>query len=196
MLELDDLTPEERTDYIHTIIEESSRLTALATNILNLSKIEQQNILTDRTHFNVSEQIRQVIALLDKKWSSKGITVTFDCGECYYTGNEELLKQVWINLLDNAIKFSPEKETIEVTIQDTNASLVFSCLNQGEPITVTALNHIFDKFYQADTSHATQGNGLGLTIAKKIVRLHHGTIEAESTKETGTLFKVILPTRA
>ena len=71
MLELDDLTPEERAEYIHTIIEESSRLTALATNILNLSKIEQQTILADRTRFNVSEQIRQVIALLDKKWSEK-----------------------------------------------------------------------------------------------------------------------------
>lgn len=82
----------------------------------------------------------------------------------------------------------------EANTAKKGASLVFSCLNQGEPITVTALNHIFDKFYQADTSHATQGNGLGLTIAQKIVRLHHGTIEAESTKETGTLFKVILPT--
>lgn len=193
MLELDDLTPEERAEYIHTIIEESSRLTALAANILNLSKIEQQSILTDRTRFNVSEQIRQVIVLLDKKWAKKNITVAFDCGECDYVGNEELLKQVWINLLDNAIKFSPAHETIEIVVQDTETDLVFSCLNKGDPISPSALNHIFDKFYQADTSHATQGNGLGLTIANKIVKLHRGTITVQSSEKSGTLFKVILP---
>lgn len=108
MLQLKYLTEGERTEYIHTIIDEASRLTALATNILNLSKVEQQSILTDQNRFNVTEQLRQVIALLDKKWSDKRISIAFDCGEVFYTGNEELLKQVWINLIDNAIKFSPE----------------------------------------------------------------------------------------
>lgn len=193
MLELEDLTEEEQTEYIHTIIEEASRLTALATNILNLSKVEQQSILTDQNRFNVTEQLRQVIALLDKKWSDKGIVIAFDCGEVFYTGNEELLKQVWINLIDNAIKFSPQGEEIDVIIRESGQFLAVSFANRGEPIPASALTHIFDKFYQADISHATQGNGLGLAIAQKIAKLHGGTITVPRSDAEGTVFEVVLP---
>lgn len=193
MLELGDLTEEERREYIHTIIEESSRLTALSTNILNLSKVEQQSILTDQRRFNVSEQLRQVIALLDKKWSEKGISIVFDCREVFYTGNEELLKQVWVNLTDNAIKFSPEGGEINIMIREGCDSVTVSFANRGTPIPPSALAHIFDKFYQADMSHATQGNGLGLSIAQKIARLHGGHIHAASSDADGTTFEVFLP---
>lgn len=193
MLELEDVTREERSEYIRTIIEESSRLTALAANILNLSKIEQQSILTSRTRFNVSEQIRQVIVLLDKKWSDKNITIAFDCKEYFLTGNEELLKQVWINLIDNAVKFSPEDETINIRIQETEDSLKFLFMNKGPQIPVPAQSHIFDKFYQADTSHATQGNGLGLTIAKKIIELHDGSLKVTDSTADRTVFETLLP---
>lgn len=193
MLKLDDLTQDERTEYIETIIEESSRLTALASNILYLSKIEQQSILTEQSRFNVSEQIRQVIALLDKKWSAKDITVRFDCGEHFIVGNQELLKQVWINLADNAIKFSPEHETVEISIQETAAALVISFSNKGDAIPPAALSHIFDKFYQADASHATQGNGLGLAIVSKIVQLHGGKAEAHRSRAGETILEVTLP---
>lgn len=193
MLELECLTEKERTEYIHTIINEASRLTALATNILNLSKVEQQSILTDQNRFNVTEQFRQVIALLDKKWSDKGISIVFDCGEVFYTGNEELLKQVWINLIDNAIKFSPEGEEIDIVIRESEESLAVSFTNKGDPIPAPALAHIFDKFYQADISHATQGNGLGLAIAQKIARLHGGNIAVPCSDTEGTVFEVVLP---
>lgn len=193
MLKLEDLTQEERAECIQTIIEESSRLTALASNILNLSKIEQQSILTERTWFNVSEQIRRVIALLDKKWSVKDITVVFDCGEYYIEGNEELLKQVWINLADNAVKFSPEHETVEISIRETVETLTVSFANKSDEIPAAAQSHIFDKFYQADTSHATQGNGLGLAIVSKIVQLHHGTIDVRRSAANETVFEVALP---
>ena len=193
MLKLDDLTQEEREEYIQTIIEEASRLTALASNILNLSKIEQQSILTERTRLNVSEQIRQVIALLDKRWSAKDITVAFDCGEHFVVGNKELLKQVWINLADNAIKFSPEHETVEISIRETPAALVISFANKGDEIPAAAQSHIFDKFYQADTSHATQGNGLGLAIVHKIIGLHGGTVKVRRSDLTGTIMDVTLP---
>ncbi len=193
MLELECLTEEERTEYIHTIIDEASRLTALATNILNLSKVEQQSILTDQNRFNVTEQLRQVIALLDKKWSDKGIVIAFDCGEVFYTGNEELLKQVWINLIDNAVKFSPEGEEIDIVIRESEESLAVSFTNRGDPIPASALTHIFDKFYQADISHATQGNGLGLAIAQKIARLHGGSIAVPRSDTEGTTFEVVLP---
>ena len=180
-------------EYIQTIIEEASRLTALASNILNLSKIEQQSILTERTRLNVSEQIRQVIALLDKRWSAKDITVAFDCGEHFVVGNKELLKQVWINLADNAIKFSPEHETVEISIRETPAALVISFANKGDEIPAAAQSHIFDKFYQADTSHATQGNGLGLAIVHKIIGLHGGTVKVRRSDLTGTIMDVTLP---
>lgn len=193
MLELECLTEEERSEYLRTIIEEASRLTALATNILNLSKVEQQSILTNQNRFNVTEQLRQVIALLDKKWSDKGIVIAFDCGETFYTGNEELLKQVWINLIDNAIKFSPEGEEIDIVIRESEESLAVSFTNKGEPIPAPALAHIFDKFYQADISHATQGNGLGLAIAQKIARLHGGNITVPCSDTEGTVFEVVLP---
>ena len=193
MLKLDDLTQEEREEYIQTIIEEASRLTALASNILNLSKIEQQSILTERTRLNVSEQIRQVIALLDKRWSAKDITVAFDCGEHFVVGNKELLKQVWINLADNAIKFSPEHETVEISIRETPAALVISFANKGDEIPAAAQSHIFGKFYQADTSHATQGNGLGLAIVHKIIGLHGGTVKVRRSDLTGTIMDVTLP---
>lgn len=193
LLELDDLTQEERSEYIRIIIDESARLSSLASNILNLSKIEQQNILTGLTRFNVSEQIRRVIALLDKKWLAKDITVAFDCEEYYISGNEELLKQVWINLIDNAIKFSPAHETVEIGIRQTKQHLVFSLTNKGEEIPPCAVSHIFDKFYQADTSHATQGNGLGLAIAGKIVDLHSGSLEVAVSCADRTTFEVILP---
>lgn len=193
MLELNDLTPEERTEYIRIIIEESARLTALATNVLNLSKIEQQSILTEREVFNVSEQIRQVIALLDKKWSGKNITIDFDCEEYFLYADKELLKQVWINLIDNAVKFSPREEAIEIWIRETKESFVFSFVNRGDAIPEHALAHIFDKFYQADSSHGTAGNGLGLTIAHKIVRLHGGSIEADCRRPGRITFRVVIP---
>lgn len=193
LLELNDLTPEERAEYIHIIIDESSRLVSLASNILTLSKVEQQTILTGLTYFNVSEQIRRVIALLNKKWSAKNIMITFDCAEYDIMGNEELLKQVWINLTDNAIKFSPARETVNIEIRETKQHLVFSFTNKGEEIPSAAIPHIFDKFYQADTSHATQGNGLGLTIASKIVELHGGTLKVVDSCADRTTFEVTLP---
>ena len=139
---------------------------------------------------NVSEQIRQVIALLDKRWSAKDITVAFDCGEHFVVGNKELLKQVWINLADNAIKFSPEHETVEISIRETPAALVISFANKGDEIPAAAQSHIFDKFYQADTSHATQGNGLGLAIVHKIIGLHGGTDKVRRSDLTGTIMDV------
>lgn len=175
-----------------SVFQIDTRLTALATNILNLSKIEQQSILTDKTRFNVSEQIRRVIALLDKKWSDKDITIAFDCGEYFINGNEELLKQVWINLVDNAVKFSPEHETIDIAIKTVGEHLIFSFTNKGDPIPASALSHIFDKFYQTDTSHATQGNGLGLAIVQKIIKLHKGTVNASCSDTDGVTFEVTL----
>lgn len=192
MLQRDDLTEEERSEYLETIISESERLTDLATNVLSLSKIEGQSILTDKKRFNLSEQIRLVIALLDGKWTDKHITFDFDCGERYLGGNEELLKQVWINLLDNAAKFSPHGSTVSIRISEMITGIKITVTDEGNGIPEKVLPHIFDKFYQGDTSHTTKGNGLGLTIANKIVNLHNGRITVDSGAK-GTTFSVVLP---
>ncbi|MCM1127826.1 MAG: HAMP domain-containing histidine kinase [Lachnospiraceae bacterium] len=194
MLKLDELSNEERDEYLNIIISESERLSDLATHVLDLSKIEQQSILTDKSRFNITEQIRRCIALLDGKWAEKKISFDFNCQEYYFTGNEKMMEQVWINLIDNAIKFSPDESTVSISIFSENDSLTVSIADSGSGIDESAQPYIFDKFYQADVSHSTKGNGLGLTIAQKIISLHNGTIQVTSSKRNGTLIRVKLKT--
>ncbi|MDO5345481.1 MAG: HAMP domain-containing sensor histidine kinase [Lachnospiraceae bacterium] len=167
MLQREDLSREERQEYLEIIMDESERLTRLATNVLNLSKIENQTILTGQTWFNCTEQIRRIIALLEPKWSKKKLRFLLEADEITIYGNMELLEQVWINLLDNAIKFSPDSSVISLLLRKRPGCVLFTITDQGPGIAKKAQEHIFDKFYQADSSHAVQGNGLGLTIAQK-----------------------------
>ncbi|MEA4964609.1 MAG: HAMP domain-containing sensor histidine kinase [Oscillospiraceae bacterium] len=193
MLKRDDLTAEERNEYLDIIISESERLSDLSTNVLNLSKIEQQTILTNIIRVNVSEQIRQVIALLDCKMEAKRIQIDFDCDEVVLNANEELLKQVWINLLDNAVKFSPQGGTISIRIVPEAEYYRIAIKNESESLSKESVAHIFDKFYQGDASHKEKGNGLGLTIAKRIAELHDGTIEVQNDKDQTVTLSVVLP---
>lgn len=193
MLKYDDLTPEERHEYLDIVISESSRLAALATNVLNLSKVENKTILTDKHSFNIGEQVRNCILLLQSKWEQKRILLTVEIKDVWCCGNEELLYQVWLNLFDNAVKFTPEGSTIGVMLDEVDGKAVFTLRDSGDGISADAVEHIFDKFYQADTSHATAGNGLGLTLAQKIVLLHDGSIVCKSVLGEGTAFIVELP---
>lgn len=190
-LKWEDLSDEERNEYLDIIISESERLSSLSSNILYLSKIEKQMILTDKKYFNLSEQIRLVIALLDQKFSDKQITILFDSDEFLVNGNEEMLGQVWINLLDNAIKFSPDGGTIEIRIKEVVNGTTIKISDQGNGIPPEAKSRIFDKFYQEDVSHSTSGNGLGLTIVKKIIDLHGGKISVLSS-DKGSTFEIKL----
>lgn len=193
ILRQNDLTAGEREEYLDIIIEESERLSELAANVLNLSRIEQQTILTAVKTFNVSEQIRLVIAMLDSKWRKKQIEFRFDSGEIYLKANEELLKQVWINLLDNAVKFSPDKGIVEARIKETEEHISFTIRNQGQEIDEESAKHIFNKFYQSDSSHSVRGNGLGLPVVKKITELHRGSVRLLKSDPEGTVFEVRLP---
>lgn len=190
-LKWDQLTDAEREEYLDIIINESERLVSLSTNVLYLSKIESQSILSDKRMFNLSEQIRLVIALLDQKLTDKQLNIELLGDEVQYSGNEEMLKQVWINLLDNAIKFSPEGGSIEVDVwhQDDTISVRFR--DHGIGMTPEQQEHIFDKFYQGDLSHSTSGNGLGLSIVRKIIELHDGGIMVHSSDQ-GSTFEVLL----
>lgn len=193
ILKYNDLSKEEHDEYLDIIINESERLADLSTKVLNLSKIENQTIVTDKVRYNISEQIRRVIALLENSWTGKNIEISFACDEIFLYGNEELLKQVWINLIDNAIKFSPENSVIVIRVMKKQKDIIFTISDQGNGMNPEAVRHVFDRFYQEDSSHATKGNGLGLTLAKKIVELHNGNIQVVKTDSSGTTFEVCLP---
>lgn len=193
ILKDDDLSKEERNEYLDIIIEESKRLTSLATNVLNLSKIETQAILKEKQMFNIGEQIRQSILLLDSKFQSKNISLDINIEDCNIYANKEMLNQVWLNLLDNAIKFNNENGLVSVNMKKKEKEILITIIDSGIGISKEVVSKIFDKFYQEDTSHSTKGNGLGLTIVKKIIELHGGTIECESIVSKGTKFTIILP---
>jgi len=192
LLKRGNLTEEQRREYLDIIEEESLRLSAMATNVLNMTKIENQKILTDKTTFNVSEQIRSAILLLDEKWDKKQIELSADFGEYTITGNEEMLKQVWINLLDNAVKFTPDFGSVRVDLAASEKHLTVSIANTGSTIPPEKLTKIWNKFYQVDESHASAGNGIGLAIVKKVTELHGGTVRVTSENEL-TSFTVTLP---
>lgn len=185
-------TPEQQQEYLKVIEEESMRLSAMATNVLNMTKVESQTILTDVTQYNLSEQVRSAILLLENEWDEKKLVFNLRVGEYQICGNEELLKHVWINLLDNAVKFSEECGSIDVGIEEMDDCLVVSISNGGRTIPPESLNRIFNKFYQADESHSTKGNGIGLAVVKCVVALHNGTVSVRSEQGL-TTFTVSLP---
>lgn len=192
LLNRGNLTQEQQKEYLRVIEEESMRLSYMATNVLNLTKVENQSILTDVAEYNLSEQIRSCVLLLENKWADKDLEFRLQFGEHQIRASEELLKQVWINLLDNAIKFTPDGQVIEVRISETEESCLVSVLNTGSEIPPEHQKKIFNKFYQADESHASQGNGVGLAIVKRIAQLHGGEVSV-SSENMVTIFTVELP---
>lgn len=186
------LSPEKTQEYLRIIASESERLADMATRVLDLTRLENQSILTEVTSYNLSEQLRQCLLLLERKWSGKGLSVSADFDEYEVRGNQEMLQQVWINLLDNAIKFSEPGGLLEVGVRKRGESLYVSVSDQGEMIRKEEKERIFRKFYQADASHSGSGNGIGLAIVHRIVQLHGGKVSVESTAER-TRFTVQLP---
>ena len=186
------LTPEQQAEYLNIIEAESLRLSYMATNVLNLTRIENQSILTNVSRFNLSEQIRSCILLLEHKWAPKELEWKLDFGELEIWGNEELLKQVWINLIDNAIKFSAHGDIVEIRLAQKEQEIRVSVINSGPEIPAEAREKIFNKFYQADESHSSEGNGVGLAIVKRVAQLHGGRALARSQGGI-TEFTVELP---
>ena len=179
LLKRGNLTEQQKLEYLDIIEEESLRLSAMATNVLNMTRVENQTILTDITIFNVSEQIRFCVLLLENKWTKKNIEFSLEFDEYNVSANDELLKQVWINLIDNAIKFSPEYGVIVIKIAEIDEAYQIVISNIGNEIPEESRKKIFHKFYQADESHASEGNGIGLAIVKKVVELHEGKVSVE-----------------
>ncbi len=120
-----------------------------------------------------------VISLLDRKWYWKNIDYSFNGEDLYVVGDEKLLEQVWINILDNAVKFSPEGGSVKIECTNNNDNVSFTFINQSEEISADGILHVFDEFYQGNISHTIKGNGLGLSVVKKIIALHKGSVGAE-----------------
>ncbi len=187
------LTPEEEQEYIRIIVAESDRLAQMSTNILLLSKLENQAIVTGKTEFYLDEQIRSCVLLLEKQWTDKNIELNIDLDEVKYCFNEDMLSHVWLNLLSNAFKFTPEGGIVTCTLRESEGGIQVVISDTGPGMSADVVQHIFEKFYQGDPSHAAKGNGIGLTIVGRIMELCGGRIEVHSTPNAGSSFTVILP---
>lgn len=194
---------EEQQEYVDRILAGSDQLATLTGNILQLSKLENQQISPSYRNFLLDEQIRQIILTMEPLWSKKNLNLEIDLAECPFSGSEELLAQVWTNLLSNAIKFTPENGTISVTLHsdlpeepETSAaaapvSVIIKDSGCGMNPEVQA--HIFDKFYQGDRSHSGNGNGLGLALVQRILLLVGGSVKVSSEVGKGSCFTITLP---
>ncbi len=187
-----DLPPEDQKEYLTIIRDESKRLAELSTNILTLNRIESQAILRDTENIRLGEQIRQCVLLTEQKWRDKNLDFEADIEDVEYLGNEALLKEVWLNILDNAAKFSPEGEVVSVTLHKKGGEIIAAVTDHGPGMDEKTKAHIFEQFYQGDTSHRSQGNGLGLAMVRKIVELHGGEVSVDSAPGNGSSFTVIL----
>lgn len=190
------LSADEKQEYLDIIITESERLAQLSTNVLTLSKYENIKIITDQVPFRLDEQIRRAVVMFEPKWSVKNITIDIELDVITFFGNEDLTQQIWLNLLDNAIKFSGPDSSICIRLTAWNGAVLFTIQDTGEGMSEQTKARIFDKFYQGDTSHAKDGNGLGMTIVKRIVALYDGRIELTSAPGKGTVFSIHLPNTA
>ena len=193
LLQDSQLTDEQKNAYIDKIIFNTRRLSDLVGNILMLSKVNNQTISLKASTFRLDEQVRQSILALESKWEKKEIEFDIDLDEIEYTGYENLLSHVWLNLIDNAVKFSPQNGQIRIRLKQLDGSVTFSIWDNGLPIPEADIDRIFNKFYQGDNSHASEGNGLGLALVRKIVAAAHGTINVTSSEDAGTEFVVALP---
>lgn len=191
-LKKEGLSEEKKREYIDIIISESKRLTNLSSNILLLNKFENQQYITDMSDFYLDEQIRSCILLLEKQWTKKNIDFDIELEPILFHGNQEMLSQVWVNILSNSIKFSPDNTTITVRSQIKDKKIRIDICDQGEGMDENTLGHIFERFYQGDSAHSSEGNGLGLPLVKRIVELCGGRIRVESQKGRGTVFTVFL----
>ena len=166
----------------------------LVTNILQLNRLENQKIRPVPIPFNLSEALSRCILDFDARLEEKDIDLEVSLDQNLLLASDEtLLDLVWNNLLSNAVKFTPTGGQVKISLRQERECAVVTVADSGCGMDAETLRHIFDKFYQADSSHATQGNGLGLALAKRVADLLGGSIAVESVPETGTVFTVRIP---
>lgn len=187
------LSPEQQHEFAKIIMDESEHLANMSSNVLLLSKLEAQEIITDKENFSLDEQLRSCMLLFEEQWSQKDITIEMDLDELTYYQNQDLLFHVWMNLIGNAVKFTPENGNILVTCKKGIDDIYVSVIDNGIGMNKDTKRHVFEKFYQGDSSHSTAGNGLGLSLVKRIVTMMNGRISVDSTEGKGSVFTVSLP---
>ena len=191
MLQTPGITEAERNEYAKAISDAARRLAQLITNILKLNKLENQQIFPQKEEFDLGEQLCQSLLQFEDVWEQKGLTIETDIeDDVRIRSDAELLSLVWNNLISNAVKFTPDGGTIGVSLKTEGDLLVVSVSDTGCGIRPEVGQHIFEKFYQGDTSHATQGNGLGLALVKRVVDILGGEIGVRSVLGQGTTFTV------
>ncbi len=187
------LTPEQEREFAKIIMDESEELANMSSNVLLLTKLENQGIVTDKTYFSLDEQLRNCLILFEEQWSAKDLNLDLDLEEITIYQNAEILAHVWKNLISNAIKFSKPGGFLNIKCKKTVDHIHISIEDTGTGMTEETMAQIFDKFYQGDTSHATPGNGLGLPLTKRIVEVMGGKIFVKSIYGKGSTFTVHLP---
>lgn len=188
----DNISKQEKDEYINIILEETSRLSNLSSNMLKLSKFENQEIVTNKRTYKLDEQLRKAIMMFEEQINQKNIKITLTAEPIIITQDEDLIMEIWINLLNNAVKYTEENGEIEVIAERQNEYVIVQVKDNGIGIEKEKQTRIFERFYQAESSHATEGSGLGLAIVKRIVELTDSKIEIESEKGKGTTFRVYL----
>jgi len=194
-LQKNNLPDEKRREYLDIIVFESERLSRLSSNVLLLSKLESTSKDTEQAEYALDEQLRRVVLLLEPQFYKKQLETDIDIEDTSIIAGEEILHHLWINLLGNAIKFSHDGDTIGVKLRTEGNMAVVSISDQGIGMDDEIKTRIFEKFYQGDRSRATEGNGLGLALAKRILELENGEINVESELGKGTCITIALPLR-
>ena len=184
---------EEQQEYVDKILLNTQRLSGLIGNVLLLSKIENQQIPESLHTYRLDEQIRKVLMLHEMEWTKKNIDLDVDMEDVVFSGNESLMAHVWDNLISNAVKFNSQGGLLRLRLRQEEGRVIFTVEDEGPGISQEDQAHIFDKFYQADSSHKQEGNGLGLSLVKRIVTACNGEITVENRKEGGARFTVVLP---
>lgn len=183
---------EEKEQYVEKIHLNTEKMNLLINNVLLLSKLENHAIETHSKKYSLDEQIRQAIIWLEPKWVEKNVEFNIEMDNVDYVGNEGIMFHVWTNLINNAIKFGPENGKITITLKKENSKIIFTIEDEGPGINEESKKYIFNKFYQSDTSHKSEGNGLGLSLVKKIIDICDGKISVCNNVGKGCTFTVVL----
>lgn len=188
-LRKEELSKEDKGEYIITIMEASHKLSELVSNILRLNKLENQEII-QVSPYSLDEQLRFCILALEDRFDEKNIEFEADLEEITIATDESLMEIAWNNLLTNAIKFTEPGGKVKVGLKRDGGNAVVSVSDNGCGMNEETSRRIFDRFYQGDTSHSTEGNGLGLSLVKRVIELAGGTIQVDSEPEKGTTFNI------
>lgn len=193
LLQDETLTKAEQAQYINRILENTNRLTRLTQSILSLSKLENQEMVLMRESFQLDEQLRRVLLSYESLWEEKELAIDLNLEAVQFYGGKALLAQVWSNLIDNAIKFSVKGGTLSIACRREDGRVLVTVRDTGIGMREDEMRRAFDKFFQGERSHSTQGNGLGLALVKRIVDLCGGTVSLQSEANKGTEITVSLP---